>query len=291
MWVRSPPGVLFIIRIYMIRKRNQICPYCGQIMKNIRKHYKVCEKKRRGHTHTEEEKKLISEKRKQYLQEHPDEHPWKRGTKFISVPCEKLKEVLKQEGFNFAEEYSDRRWEHNYSIDIAFLDKKLAIEINGNQHYNNDGTLKPYYQNRHNYLISEGWFILEIHYANCYKIEKINEIKDAIKNRKEIDNIEHQLLFTNRIKTIKEKQEEKLKKRKYAEENGLIKSDGTINGHGITNIEWNNRKDLILNSGIDLTKFGWVGKVIEKTGLTKRIIEDTVKRFDELKEICFYRKS
>ena len=129
MWVRSPPGVLFIIRIYMLRKRNQICPYCGQIMKNIRKHYKVCEKKRRGHTHTEEEKKLISEKRKQYLQEHPDEHPWKRGTKFISIPCEKLKEVLKQDGFNFVEEYSDRRWEHNYSIDIAFLDKKLAIEI------------------------------------------------------------------------------------------------------------------------------------------------------------------
>ena len=59
----------------MIRKRNQECPYCGQIMTNIRKHFKICTKKRRGHTHTEEEKKLISEKRKQYLKEHPDFEP------------------------------------------------------------------------------------------------------------------------------------------------------------------------------------------------------------------------
>ena len=28
-------------------------------------------------------------------------------------------------------------------------------------------------------------------------------------------------------------------------------------------------------------KFGWVEKVIEKTGYTKRIIENTIKRFQE----------
>lgn len=44
---------------------------------------------------------------------------------------------------------------------------------------------------------------------------------------------------------------------------------------------------MILNSGIDLTKYGWVGKVIEKTGLTKRIIENTVQRFEELKKDLF----
>lgn len=274
----------------MIRKRNQECPYCGQIMTNIRKHFKICTEKRRGHTHTEEEKKLISEKRKQYLKEHPDEHPWKRGTKFISEPCETLKENLKQDGFNFIEEYSDVRWKHNYSIDIAFLDKKIAIEVNGNQHYKNDGTLTPYYQNRHDYLISEGWQVLEIHYANCYKQEKIEEIKNAIITGKDIDYSEHQLLFSNKVKTAKEKQIEKEEKRKYAEENGLIKCNGKINGCGVTFDEWNKRKDLILNSEIDLTKFGWVGKVIEKTGLTKRIIENTVQRFEELKKICFYRK-
>lgn len=47
---------------------------------------------------------------------------------------------------------------------------------------------------------------------------------------------------------------------------------------------------MILQSGVDLTKFGWVGKVVNITGLTKHVIENTVKRFDELKQICYYRK-
>jgi hypothetical protein len=40
------------------------------------------------------------------------------------------------------------------------------------------------------------------------------------------------------------------------------------------------RKELILNCGVDLTRFGWVGEVEKATGLTKRIIESTVKYFD-----------
>jgi hypothetical protein len=37
---------------------------------------------------------------------------------------------------------------------------------------------------------------------------------------------------------------------------------------------------LILNSGIDVSKFGWVKKVTETTSLTKRQIEKTVKHFN-----------
>lgn len=52
--------------------------------------------------------------------------------------------------------------------------------------------------------------------------------------------------------------------------------------------EWLYRKNLIENSNIDLMQFGWVTKVINKTGLTKRIIENTVKKFNIP---CFKRKN
>lgn len=160
------------------RQRNQICPYCGQIMVNKRKHFKICENKRHsGYKWTEEEKKNLSEKRKQYLREHPDKHPWKNKNKNISFPCEKLKQILNENNYIFTEEYTDLTWEHLYSLDIAFIADKIAIEVNGNQHYNKNGTLKEYYQKRHDYLENQGWHIIEFHYSNCFKEEKINELK------------------------------------------------------------------------------------------------------------------
>lgn len=79
------------------------------------------------------------------------------------------------------------------------------------------------------------------------------------------------------------------KKREYAKEHGLIRSDGHVNGNGLTIDEWTIRKYKILNANVDLTKFGWVNKVCKSTGLTKRIVENTVKRFTELQQVCFYR--
>lgn len=45
--------------------------------------------------------------------------------------------------------------------------------------------------------------------------------------------------------------------------------------------ELNRRKELILNSGVDLTKFGWQAKVSLSTGLTRHQIVDTVSYFEE----------
>ena len=55
-----------------------------------------------------------------------------------------------------------------FSIDIAIPDKMIAIEINGNQHYENDGTLKKYYSDRHDLLKKNGWTVHEIHYSFCF---------------------------------------------------------------------------------------------------------------------------
>jgi hypothetical protein len=73
-------------------------------------------------------------------------------------------------------------------------------------------------------------------------------------------------------------------------EQGLIAKNDRINEFGISNDEWIRRKNLILNSGVDLTKFGWVKKVSKITGLNRTTINNVVLHFNDLKEKVFYRK-
>ena len=54
--------------------------------------------------------------------------------------------------------------------------------------------------------------------------------------------------------------------------------------------EWEKRKEIILNSNIDMMKFGWVGKMEKATGLSKRIIENVLLKFPEVFEGKYFRK-
>lgn len=66
--------------------------------------------------------------------------------------------------------------DRHYSIDIAFPDIKLGIEINGNQHYDRKGNLLPYYQERHDLITQAGWKLIELHYSIAWKLDKIFDI-------------------------------------------------------------------------------------------------------------------
>jgi very-short-patch-repair endonuclease len=134
-----------------------------------------------GTKHTDETKKKLSEMRKSWLQENPDSHPWRKKSKFLSEPCEFLKNKLIENGVEFVEEYIPLK-NRFFSMDIAFLDLKKAIEVNGEQHYNRDRTLKKYYQDRHDLIESDGWKILELHYAECYNDSIIEKIKNFLSN-------------------------------------------------------------------------------------------------------------
>ena len=209
--------------------------------------------KYKSHKHTEETKKILSEKRKQWLKDHKDEHVWKRHSKFVSEPCENLKQYLKDKGINFVEEYEPFN-DVNYCVDIAWPDEKIAIEINGNQHYNRDGSLCKYYQERHNLFENRGWKVFEIHYSKCFDIN-LNDFNDILKlpiydkdyvgkyfSKKEIRN--NQKLELEKIR--KEQQEIKNRQKQEIEENHK-------------QIIFN----LINNSGIDFTKSGWSKKATE----------------------------
>jgi len=129
---------------------------------------------------SEETKKKISEKRKKFLKDNPDKHPWRNKDKFKSEPCEKVKNFLISKHIDFIAEFQPEIEDRFFSIDIAMPDKMIAIEINGNQHYERTGLLKPYYQKRHDLLIEAGWDVYEIHYGACFNLEKLEEFFSRI---------------------------------------------------------------------------------------------------------------
>ena len=82
------------------------------------------------------------------------------------------------------------------------------------------------------------------------------------------------------IKRQEEKEKRRQRKVEQARKEGRLSSSGKILGTKVPLEIMEKRKELILNSGIDLNKFGWVGKVEKVTNLSKHQIEDCIKFFN-----------
>lgn len=134
---------------------------------------------------SDEQRDKVRIGRIKYLKNNPDNHPWKRKGKQKSIPCEKLKTILLENGLIFNEEYTPIESDRFYSMDISFLKNKIGIEVNGNQHYNADGTLKEYYRIRNEHFVSLGWKIIEIHYSKIYVDEFVSKLVSYLKTLNE----------------------------------------------------------------------------------------------------------
>ena len=214
----------------------------------------------------------MSKQRSKFLKENPDKHVWKRSDKFKSKPCELVKNFLTEQGILFVEEWSPLE-SRAYSIDIAFPDIKLGIEINGNQHYNMNGTLKKYYQDRHNQIVAAGWNLLEVHYSFCYNQDNL---KSLISKWEQPDYSEY---FNIKIK----KQEEKIKNK--AEAHG-VKTKRKTDEKMIPKI------NLLIESDIDFSVFGWVKEAAKILNVKEQKVNGYMKRyaFDFYMDKCFKRK-
>src|SRR5574343_1433412 len=150
----------------------KICKKCNLVIPKERCRSLYCSKECSSKYMTDDIRLILSEKRKEYLNNNRDKHPWKRHDKFNSVPCNLVKQYLIEHNILFVEEWNPLE-DRNYAIDIAFPDIMLGVEINGNQHYNRDGSLKPYYQKRHDEIVSHGWTLLELHYSIAFNLDKL----------------------------------------------------------------------------------------------------------------------
>lgn len=162
---------LFLVGSTNIRNKN-----IEDLKQEVKKCHLYCQECKNPFTRSEETKILISNSRKKYLKENPEKVHWKNSSKFISQPCEKLKDFLRKYNIEFEAEFSPNLEDRHFSIDIAILNKKIAFEVNGSQHYDSKtGNLKPYYQDRQEVLERGGWKVYQIPYLICYNLEKWRE--------------------------------------------------------------------------------------------------------------------
>ena len=167
-----------------------------------------------GRKHSEESKKLMSEKRKKYLAANKGKHTWSRYTNKESAPEQKFRELTEKTNIKLAQWYIPPESTRLFEMDFADPVNKIDFEINGNQHYESLGKLNPYYQARHDYFVSLGWKVIEIHYSLCFKEEELINIlklcyEDFSKAESKIQEIINDRI--ERKKKIKEKKIEQAK--------------------------------------------------------------------------------
>lgn len=143
----------------------------------------------KGHPHTEETKRKISEKRKKYLLENPDKVPYLLNhSSKISYPEKYFIKLFKEENINLQHHYRI----HTYELDFCNLDKKIDLEIDGEQHYL-DKKIQISDIKRNEYLKNLGWTIKRIRWSNYQKLtieEKklvINSIKELLNDKSPSD--------------------------------------------------------------------------------------------------------
>jgi very-short-patch-repair endonuclease len=197
--------------------------------------------------HTTETKQQLSNMRKDYLSRNPDKRPWKKNTKFKSVPCENVKDHLKQKGIKFVEEYMPLT-DRSFAIDIAFPDIKVGIEVNGNQHYTPDGKLHEYYQIRHDLITAAGWKLIQLHYSSCFDVKLIDSIIESYEQPSYDVYFSEQLARKTKYATIKavalEKREQKVKER---QDKANTKLNMIISSININQWGWQTKAAAILN--------------------------------------------
>lgn len=198
----------------------------------------------KGKKLSQEHKQHVKEGLQHWKETHKEE--FLNYSRSKSKSCENFKNYLRQNNIDFIEEYCPYPDERLYSLDIAWPDEKIAVEINGSQHYDNEGNLNESTLNKQKFFENHGWKIIQIYYRWCYgvinKNVQINSIFDLPIHNKEY------------VKEIYTRKYIKIQHQKLQQ---IIKDEQK------QKIEEQHKQiiyNLINNSGIDFSKSGWSGK-------------------------------
>jgi very-short-patch-repair endonuclease len=122
---------------------------------------------------SEDTKNKISNGMKKFLMNHPDKVPYllNHYSKGPSYPELYFDNIFKD---NF--KYDKYVQIGLYHIDFAIIDKKIAIEIDGEQHYL-DKRIVISDKNKDNLLLENGWDLIRIRWSHYQQLDKIEKEK------------------------------------------------------------------------------------------------------------------
>lgn len=265
------------------------CVYCGRVKYTTASahtsHEKHCscnpnriERRPRRHW-SKEEREQISIRMKAAIRDGRA-HGWanvRQNIGGMSYPEIWFSNMLNTNGFA---DFEYNKPFYKYKLDFAWTAKRLCIEIDGSQHY-----LIPERkisdEQKDALLHKNGWKVLRLKWGYICKnpsktIEMVKMFLDGVGD-----------ITIPLYKTIAEQIQERHAK---CIADGVLKDKGgRYNRLLLSDADINNRMDAILKSGVDLTKLGWVSKVSEQTGLTRRVIYKTVESCEELKKLVYRR--
>lgn len=226
--------------------------------------------------HTDETKKKISEIRKKYLLEHPDKVPYllNHNSKGESYPEKYFDSIFKKEkDLNY-----ERYFQFSiYQMDFCFTNKKIDLEIDGGQHYD-DKRIVESDKKRDEFMKIHGWKTIRVDWRKYQKFnsdEKISFIKNLIEYIKNENNQEF-------IPLYKIEEQKIIKRKKSNRKKFLCECGNPIHVKGKSCIDCSRKKRRKINRPDiqvllkDINDIGYV-KTGKKYGVSDNCIRKWIK--------------
>lgn len=158
-YVNNLYSIRRLVEKYNVRSKEYIRKLLGDNIRSISEGNKVAHKLYPdSFKHSEKTKKIMSEKRKQFMKEHPEKTAWR--LKNMSYPEKCFQKFLEDNGYDKKYLIIRERPVFPYYIDFAFEDVKIAVEIDGSQH--EDEHRKQRDVKKDNLLQENGWRVIRI---------------------------------------------------------------------------------------------------------------------------------
>jgi len=244
------------------------CPYCNKDSKheNGLKYRLTCGNKKCilktqiNRKHTKETKEKLRKKLFERIKKEKGNTPYDKKRRGEMSYLENWFYINVIEKYKLYEKYDIVREYpfYPYFIDFAFLNIKLAVELDGGTHFNNDGSYIQRDLDKNKALLKNKWNLFRINYQEINK-NKIQEFFEFIKNI----NILEPKMFESRIykgKIVKAPQ--RAPRRKYKTRKLLLEQKRKESF-----LREQKNIELIKNSNIDFSKYGRgneIAKLINK---------------------------